>query len=480
MFTKSLLQRRSTSSYQSLEPRCMLAGNVAVFENVHLYIRGDNADNQFEIVAEGDQLKIQGIDGTTINGQESYLVQGAQLTDAGMSFEGGLRAHLGPGHDDFMVKDALFEDLSIVYGGTGNDNVDLVDSRFEDKLTVQTFEGSDSISATGSHFGDTFFAITLAGEDSVSMVDSMLAGNSIVATGDDADSIHSSGNHYMGEVNLVLPLDGDDTVVLNNPVVGDNQLGVFLGDGDDTIHADLTDATIDGSVRIGGQEGNDQAMEMSFSDELAERVTLDVDQMLVFDNGTGGITGVEAVNTSFFNSESDNFQVANDVQLDSTQTINRISWSGSYAGEAFEEDNFTIEFYTGNTFNGNPYTPTGDPIATFNVGNDVNRVDTGITLREQQLFSYSADIDVTLEAGEIYWVSIFAANEDAVPENGFGGNFNHFMWGFQTGYTAFGAESELENTSVYTYGDFSTSDPGWFNDFASVKDAPQDFQLWTA
>ena len=85
----------------------MLAGNVAVFENVHLYIRGDNADNQFEIVAEGDQLKIQGIDGTTINGQESYLVQGAQLTDAGMSFEGGLRAHLGPGHNDFMVKDAL-------------------------------------------------------------------------------------------------------------------------------------------------------------------------------------------------------------------------------------------------------------------------------------------------------------------------------------------------------------------------------------
>lgn len=488
MTSKSINRRKPSVDYKSLEQRRLLAGNVTVFENVHLYIRGDADDNQFEIVADGDQLRINGLDGTTINGEESVLVEGATVTESGVSFKGGLRAHLGPGHDDFKIADAQFEDMSLVYGGTGDDKVDVNDSRFLDRTVIQTFDGNDTVSTHGSYFMDTFFAITLDGQDSVSMVDSTLEGDSIVVTGNHADSIHSDSNHYLGETNLVLTFGGDDTVQLDNPVVGEHQLGVYLGFGDDTFGGDMTEATVDGTIKIGGQGGVDQTHGMRMSDEVAPNVTMaTIEQDLVFDNGTGGIEGVEATQSGYFNSASDNFRVANDVTLDSTQTINRISWSGIYSfDEAFTEDNFTIEFYEGIFYNDIPYSPEGDPIASFNVGNEVNRVDTGIELQNEAgatLYSYSADIDITLEEGTTYWVSIFAENEEEVPGNGQGSSFNHFQWGFRTNYSVWqepeylGEVVDLENTAVYTYGDFSISDPGWFNDFADVRDAPQDFQL---
>jgi len=116
--------------YSSLEERRLLAGDVRVVENVNLYLRGDNLDNQIEIVVEDDELRINGLDGTTINGKDSFVVQGTSVTESGVTFEGGLRAHFGPGHDDVQVIDAIFESSSIVYGGTGDDNIDVVDSQF--------------------------------------------------------------------------------------------------------------------------------------------------------------------------------------------------------------------------------------------------------------------------------------------------------------------------------------------------------------
>ena len=116
--------------------------------------------------------------------------------------------------------------------------------------------------------------MTLDGEDSVSLSDSKLSGDSIVVTGQGADSIQSEDNHYLGEVNLILPLEGNDTVELTNPVVGEYQLGVFLGNGDDTIHGDLTDSTIEGTIRIAGQAGVDQVPEFVMSEVAAAKVEM--------------------------------------------------------------------------------------------------------------------------------------------------------------------------------------------------------------
>ena len=65
MFRKSSFAKKA-NDYQSLEPRRLLAGNVTVVENVHLFIRGDGADNQFELAVNDDELQIVGLNGTTI------------------------------------------------------------------------------------------------------------------------------------------------------------------------------------------------------------------------------------------------------------------------------------------------------------------------------------------------------------------------------------------------------------------------------
>ena len=477
--TLHLKKRNSLTSYRSLEDRRLLAGDVTVFESDHLYIRGDQADNQFEVVANGDQLEIKGLDGTTINGEDSYVVANTTVTESGVSFAGGLRAHLGPGHDDFAVRDAQFESLSVIYGGTGDDEVDIIDSRFMDRATIQTYDGNDSIAIDGSHFEDTFYAITLDGQDSVTMIDSMMAGNSIVLTGEHADSIHSDGTHYMGDVNLVLSLNGDDSVQLINPVVGEHQLGVFLGNGDDSIVGDLSEATIDGTIRIGGQGGVDEgSMEMGETTGSNVSVgTVEEMRTLVFDNQADDSFNIISSQNTFFHTENLNFRTADDVQVAETQNVSQISWTGTYGGdlsqefpEPYEVDDFTIEIYEGTSD-----VPVGDPIGSFNVGNDVNRTDTGATigpLGMKKVYSYSADIDATLEAGKTYWVSIYGQVQDDVGGGSIGGDFVTFQWASRGTY--FGTQ-EYDTSSAYTYGDRITTNPGWFDNMGGF----QDFQLWS-
>lgn len=423
--------------YEALENRRLLAGDVTIFENVHLYIRGDAADNQIEVVADDDQLIFNGLQGTTINGQDSYVVRDAVVTDSGVTFAGGLRAHFGPGHDEFKVQDAVFESFSIIYGGTGDDNIDVVDSAFMDRLVMQTFEGDDSVSTTRSDFEGPLYIITLDGEDSVSMTDSMLAGDSFVVTGNQSDTVHSVSNHYMGDLNLVLPLDGDDTVQLINPVVGEGHLGVFLGNGDDSINGDMTEATVEGTVRVGGQAGRDDASEMEMGDLTQSDVTVGtMENLVVFDTDVD----IDAAAHSY---EQYGF-IAGRVELDQTTRIREVQWTGSYVEEElrqllnydFPVDEFTIEIFESDSYDveylgeflGTFVAPVGEALATFNVGNDVNRTDTGEVFETgraeyaQPIFSYSAEIDFEMEAGKTYWVSIHA--ED-------GGNPVYWTWGLE-------------------------------------------------
>lgn len=441
MPTKTLNRHRTKHSYSSLEQRRMLAGDIRVVENVHLFIRGDAADNQFEVVVEDDQLQINGLDGTTINGQESYVVKGATVTDSGVTFEGGLRAHLGPGHDAFAINDVQFESLSLVYGGTGNDRIDVVDSVFSDKATFQTYRGDDSISITGSQFEDTFRTVTLDGEDSVSLSDSKLSGDSIVVTGQGADSIQSEDNHYLGEVNLILPLEGNDTVELTNPVVGEYQLGVFLGNGDDTIHGDLTDSTIEGTIRIAGQAGVDQVPEFVMSEDAAAKVEMSTfESQEVFDGGVGGAANVDGGFDSIevyhpgYGIIRERF--ATPVVLNTTESVTSVEWTGTYLNEVigkpatYDGINFIVEVYE----DAGDGAPDSSTVVQFEAG-DGNRVESGETLSQRGEFDYpihefSADIEYTFEAGKEYFVSIYAVLSDAQFQAG-----NHWLWGFKTDFS---------------------------------------------
>jgi hypothetical protein len=474
------MQRNSRCSYQALEPRQLLAGNVTVFKSMHLYIRGDAADNQFEIVADGDELRINGLNGTTINNEASYLVRTARRNENGASFAGGLRAHLGPGHDELNIRDAHFEELSIIYGGTGDDDISLADSVFSGPTTIQTFDGQDSINVQGTHFEDSFRAVTLKGRDSIVMKESVFSGDSITVTGMHTDSIHSANNHYMGEVNLLLTLGGNDEVLLENPVVGEEQLGVFMGNEDDLVKVDMMDATVDGSVRIGGQAGTDSVQQMSeMSDAVSSNVSIDVEQVLLFDSVFGGSESVTSATTSYYNAFNDNYRYASEFRLETDSTVRRVSWAGSYSGfrneigEAFVEDDFRIEFYEGNTS-----VPLGDPIAVFEVGNEVNRTATGFEvinggrIPNSPIFEYWAEIDIDLQADKTYWISISGATEEDVPQGVWGHDYNNFQWA-----NGLGAE---DYSFAYTFGQPNFTPPsGWFNDFGPGP-AAYDFELWAS
>ena len=409
---------RRSNTYQVLENRLLLAGDVTVVESGHLYIRGDQANNQFEVVAENGRLEVRGLEGTTINGEESYIVSGAQVTESGVSFAGGLRAHLGPGHDDFVVRDAVFESRSIIFGGTGDDSVAVEDSTFADQFVIQTFHGNDSVSTSGSYFADTLYAITLDGEDSVTVTDSVFAGNSFVNTGNHSDSIHSQGNHYSGELNLLLSSAGNDSVELNNPVIGENQLGVFLGNGDDTISADLTEASITSTIKIAGQAGIDQIPEMAMNPHDQENISIGtVEHMQVFDGGVGGAENVESGQLSIFATDTnDGNRFATPVVLDSTQTISLVEWTGYNERDIYGNsdsdsdpaDNFVVEIFEG-AEDGAPDSSTS---VRFEVGG-ANRQDSGETVLGAPLYEYSANVDYTIEAGKTYFVSIYNVFEAA-------------------------------------------------------------------
>ncbi|MEM8947568.1 MAG: FG-GAP-like repeat-containing protein, partial [Planctomycetota bacterium] len=134
----------------------------------------------------------------------------------------------------------------------------------------------------------------------------------------------------------------------------------------------------------------------------------------VFDNGAGGIIGFAS---AVFADVAQGQLNADDVVFAETTRISSIAWSGVYlnnGGTPAAVDDFTILIYADD--NGQP--ASGDPIAEFVVGNNVNR--TQVNSR----FSYTADIDFVMDAGVTYWISLL---------NDTTGDPADFAWGNQTG-----------------------------------------------
>ncbi len=153
-------------------------------------------------------------------------------------------------------------------------------------------------------------------------------------------------------------------------------------------------------------------------DERIQNLSFRSDDVLppseVFDNGAGGVIGF----TSAVLADVAQGQLnAEDVVLAETTLVDSIAWSGVYlnnSGTPAAVDDFTILIYADD--NGQP--ASGDPVAEFVVGNNVNRTPVG------SRFSYTADISFVMDAGVTYWVSLL---DDTT------GDPADFGWGNQTG-----------------------------------------------
>ncbi len=74
---------------ERFEVRLTPAGNVAASLGSVLEIRGDDLGNSLRVTQVGDDVLVEGLDGTTINGQASATFNGAGLEKADVLLFGG-------------------------------------------------------------------------------------------------------------------------------------------------------------------------------------------------------------------------------------------------------------------------------------------------------------------------------------------------------------------------------------------------------
>jgi hypothetical protein len=135
---------------------------------------------------------------------------------------------------------------------------------------------------------------------------------------------------------------------------------------------------------------------------------------IVFDNGAAnGSRG-------FWSDLDQGQEMADNFVLGAgDHTITDVSWSGSYysSNVPVATDAFTIRIFADSLG-----LPTTVPLLSFNVGNAVNRVDSGINdgYLGLDIYNYSASITATtLTAGTTYWLSIV---------NNTAGNTVNWLW----------------------------------------------------
>ncbi len=139
---------------------------------------------------------------------------------------------------------------------------------------------------------------------------------------------------------------------------------------------------------------------------LAAGISTPVGAAIIFDNGAAD--GARGYWSDF--SQSSGQQMADNFVLGADgNTITGINWSGSYYSSniATAVDDFTLRIFTDSGGD----TPGVNPLFEFNVGNAVNRLDSGIndSTFGLDIYNYSATVaSTTLAVGQTYWLSVVA------------------------------------------------------------------------
>jgi hypothetical protein len=135
---KTKMQTNRSMSFERLEDRTMLAGNVAaaIDNSGNLKLTGD-ANNNIVALSQAANGKwvVKGLLGTTINGaaKRSFYV------------ENGLKANLGNGNDGIAILKGEFYGNVCVNTGNGTDGVALVSLDVGRNLKVNTGNDSDAV-----------------------------------------------------------------------------------------------------------------------------------------------------------------------------------------------------------------------------------------------------------------------------------------------------------------------------------------------
>ena len=157
--------RESPFSMQPLEGRVLLAGHItAVVREGYLTITGDAQANEFTITKSGvtgNQIKITGANGTTINkGKTTLTLRGLTAS---------MRVRTGAGNDIVRVDNSTLPGGLSIETGDGNDEVTIDTVNTTGRLYVNTGAGNDLLNTNEGQVGITTEIHTGAGNDIVDL-----------------------------------------------------------------------------------------------------------------------------------------------------------------------------------------------------------------------------------------------------------------------------------------------------------------------
>ena len=208
---------------ESLESRLLLAGNIRALVTAggDLRIVGDSASNEVAIHSTGTdgELFFEGLNGTTINGQDSIMLNG--IND-------DVRVSLGRGNDRFLLTGALDD------GSTAS----AID--FLDDIRINAGGGDDVVYLDGVVGADDIGIATGRGDDAIGLFVTS-SDNVVIATGSGNDVVGFAGANVVEESTLVLTGGGNDVVGVRGDSSGYFATrfgGVFaigLGGGNDMV-----------------------------------------------------------------------------------------------------------------------------------------------------------------------------------------------------------------------------------------------------
>ena len=273
-------RKSSTSpSYETLEPRKLLAGDVTVALNGStLTVLGDGDANQIQVIGRQDgSAVVTGLDGTTINGGTTAFSAAADLNTAQIQLEGGddeltirglvlnnsLTVRMGDGND---ATDIQFSDLrGIEVSGNDGDDVLEFDNVFSDRsIVIRGGDGNDTVAIGGMAANRNALIDTGSGDDSLVVDNLGIRGDMTLLFGDGDDEALFAGETYGYRGTVVLG-DGDDffsVLPATNEAAARfrRNLNIQGGNGNDSISLDSS-VSSSRRTRIDGGIGNDAVVE---------------------------------------------------------------------------------------------------------------------------------------------------------------------------------------------------------------------------
>eukprot|EP00913_Durusdinium_trenchii_P028444 g26672.t1 len=180
----------------------LLAGrDVALF--------GDAGDNEIAIEQMNNWVIVRGLNGTTVNGMNEYLISGLPF------LQDDFLIQLGDGNDVVIFADGIqvSDDLRIDTGA-GNDVVRLSNNRIVDDLIIDTGTGDDTILVSNCDILDDYGIFAGAGNNTVSVVDTRTSDDFVLHANNGNDTVTLLGNTTAGSSNVETHGGNDTTEVL--------------------------------------------------------------------------------------------------------------------------------------------------------------------------------------------------------------------------------------------------------------------------